>query len=294
MIEVLQHVVDIFTLGSLYALLGLGIALIFGVMRLINFAYGELIMVGAYAPVLLLDTPWPVVVGLTLLIPVIFALLMERVAFRPIRGASEATMLVASFALSYLLQNLALLIFGATPRSTNFLSELNESVTVAGVSMPKLSIVTVGVTAILLIALSLYLNRTSSGIRMRAAAEDFRMARVLGVRANWVIAIAFGMSGFLAGVSALLLVAQTGVVTPTIGLQAVLVAFIATVLGGMGSPTGAVVGGFTLATLTVVLETVLPDAFRPFRDAATYSLVILVLVYRPQGIIKPRGSETRV
>ena len=294
MISLIQHLVDVLTLGSLYAMLGLGIALIFGVMRLINFAYGELIMVGAYVPVLLLDTPWPIVVGITLLMPIIFALLMERIAFRPIRGANEATMLVASFALSYLLQNLALLIFGATPRSTGLFESLNEAVNIGGVQMPKLSIVTIAVTAVLLTALTLFLQKSSGGIRMRAAAEDFKMARILGVKANTVIATAFGISGLLAGISALLIVVQTGSVTPSIGLEAVLVAFIATILGGMGSPAGAVAGGFSLALVTVVLDIVLPPELRPFRDAVSYSLVILILLYRPQGLVTPRGSETRV
>jgi branched-chain amino acid transport system permease protein len=290
----LQHLVDIVTLGSLYALLGLGIALIFGVMRLINFAYGELIMVSAYVPALLLDTPWPIVVAVALVVPMLFALAMERIAFRPIRGASEGTMLVASFALSYLLQNLALLIFGATPRSTGLLADLNASVTVLGLTVPKLSIVTVAVTAVLLAALSYFLGRTSGGIQMRAAAENFRMARVLGVRADVVIAGAFAISGLLCGVCAVLIVAQTGTVTPTIGLQAVLVAFIATILGGMGSPVGAVAGGFALATLTAALESTLPDDLRPFRDAVAYSLVVFVLIYRPQGLVTPPGTETRV
>jgi branched-chain amino acid transport system permease protein len=290
----LQHVIDIITLGSLYALLGLGIALIFGVMRLINFAYGELIMVSAYVPALLLHTSWPIVVLISLIVPVIFALAMERIAFRPIRGASEGTMLIASFALSYLLQNLALLIFGATPRTTNMLSSLNDSVSFLGLTVPRLSIVTVVTTAILLVALSYFLIKRPTGIQMRAAAEDFRMARILGVRANRVIAVAFAISGLLCGVSAVLLVAQTGTVTPTIGLDAVLVAFIATILGGMGSLAGAVAGGFTLAALTVLLDIVLPTGLRPFRDAVAYTLVVVVLIYRPQGLITPRGTEIRV
>jgi branched-chain amino acid transport system permease protein len=292
--DLLQHLIDIITLGSLYALLGLGIALIFGVMRLINFAYGELIMVSAYAPVLLLDTPWPIVVAVALVVPVIFALAMERIAFRPIRGATEATMLITSFALSYLLQNLALLLFGATPRSTGLLADLTESVTFIGLTVPKLSIVTVVVTALLLAALSYFLARTPVGIQMRAAAEDFRMARILGVRANVVIATAFGISGLLCGVCAVLIVAQTGTVTPTVGLDAVLVAFIATILGGMGSPAGAVAGGYALAALTVALESTLPADLRPFRDAVAYTLVVAVLLYRPQGLITPPGAETRV
>jgi branched-chain amino acid transport system permease protein len=174
------------------------------------------------------------------------------------------------------------------------LSSLNDSVTLLGLTIPKLSIVTVITTAVLLAGLSYFLVKRPTGIQMRAAAEDFRMARILGVRANRVIAVAFGISGLLCGASAVLIVAQTGTVTPSFGLSAVLVAFIATILGGMGSLSGAVAGGYTLAAVTVLLEIVLPKDLRPFRDAVAYTLVVVVLIYRPQGLITPRGTETRV
>jgi branched-chain amino acid transport system permease protein len=294
MTQIAQHIVDAITLGSLYAMLGLGIALIFGIMRLINFAYGELITAGAYAAVLVGHPAWPVVVLIVLVVPIVLAVVMERIAFRPIRGANDATLLVTSFAVSYMLQNLYLLIFGATPRTTSLFSGLTTSVSFAGLSIPKLSIVTVAVTLSLLLGLSLFLAKSRTGAQMRAAAEDFQMARILGVRANRVIAVAFAISGVLCGVASLLIVAQTGTVTPTIGLDSVLVAFIATVLGGIGSLSGAVIGGFTLAVLTVGLESYLPPSLRPYRDAIAYATVIAVLVYRPTGLIVPRSAESRV
>jgi branched-chain amino acid transport system permease protein len=289
-----QHVVDALTLGSLYALVGIGIALIFGIMRLVNFAHGELIMVGGYALIVVGHPPWPLLIVVTLAASAVLALGMERVAFRPVRGASEATLLVTSFAVSYLLQNLALLIFGATPRTTSIFPSLSHSVTIAGLIVPKLSIVTIIATFALLGSLTFFLHRTELGLQMRAAAEDFRMARVLGVRANRVVAMAFGISGLLTGVAALLLVAQTGTVTPTMGTGVLLVAFLATILGGLGSLTGAVLGGFLLGSISVIFEAYLPAGLRNYGDAFTYAAVVVILIYRPQGLIVPPGARSRV
>lgn len=291
---IVQHLVDALTLGSLYALVGIGIALIFGIMRLVNFAHGELIMVAGYALVLVGQPPWPVFIAVSVLVPVLFALAMERTAFRPVRGAAEATLLVTSFAVSYLLQNLALLIFGATPRTTTILPSLSSSIEIGGLAIPKLSIVTVVTTLVLLAALTAFFSRSTAGIQMRAAAEDFRMARVLGVRANRVVAIAFGISGLLSGVAALLLVTQSGTVTPTMGLGVLLIAFLSTVVGGMGSVTGAVIGGYLLGALSIALDAYLPADLRDYRDAFLYAIVIAVLIYRPQGLIVPAGLRSRV
>ena len=235
----IQHAVDAISLGSLYALFALGIALIFGIMRLVNFAHGELVMAGAFAVVLIpladaLADPTRAR-GLVAL-----ALALDRIAFRPVRQASPATLLITSFALSFLLQNLAALIWGSTPRSTGFASGLGDSFEIGSVSIQKLDVVVVGVTLGLLVALGLFMRRTTIGTQMRAAAEDFRMARVLGIRADTVIAVAFALSGLLAGAAAILLTAQTGSVSPTIGVNVILIAFIATVVGGMGSLPGAV------------------------------------------------------
>jgi branched-chain amino acid transport system permease protein len=294
MTTIIQHIIDALTLGSIYALLGLGIALVFGIMRLINFAHGELIMVSAYLLVLVGSPPWPVLILLAILVPVIFGLAMERIAFRPVRGASEATLLVTSFAVSFLLQNLALLIFGATPKTHQISTVLGESFTVGGLTVPKLSVVTVVATITLLGGLSLFFARSRLGVQMRAAAEDFQMARILGVRANVVIASAFGISGALAGVAAMLLVAQSGTATPSMGAGIILIAFVGTVLGGMGSLSGAVLGGFLLAAMSVALDAYLPAELRVYRDAFAFGAVILVLLYRPQGLIVPKGLRTRV
>jgi branched-chain amino acid transport system permease protein len=292
--QFVQHLVDALSLGGLYAMLGLGIALIFGIMRLVNFAHGELVMVGAFAAVVVGDAPWAAKLAAVVLVPVGFAVAMERIAFRPVRGAAETTLLVTSFALSYLLQNVALLLFGATPRGIDLSASLGRSLSVGALVIPRVSVAAIAATLVLLAALSFLLLRTSLGVQMRAAAEDYTMARVLGVRTDRLIACAFALSGLLAGASTYLIVVQNGSVYPTMGLSALLVAFIATVLGGLGSLTGAVVGGLVLGLMTVALDAYLPVDLRPYRDAFAYTAVIGLLLWKPQGLIVPRTARTRV
>ena len=304
MTVVLQHIIDALSLGSLYALATLGVGLIFGVMRLINFAHGDFMMVGAYALIVpstaLIATPfiaaWPVplMIASILALVVALALLVERLVFRQLRNADPSTLLIASFAVSFFLQHLVLIVYGGRPKAVDILGVLNEQVIVAGLRIPKIEIATIAATIVLLSALALLLHRTRYGLQLRAASENFDMARLLGVRANTVIAIAFGMSGLLAGIVALFLVAQSGVLHFGMGLQPVLFAFVATVIGGMGSLVGAAIGGFIVGAVSVALQVVLPLELRLNRDAFVFALVILVLLFRPGGLMQGRASVGRV
>ncbi len=294
MTNVIQNAVDALSLGSLFALIALGIALIFGIMRLINFAHGELILVGGYTMYLLADdVPWAVVLVATVAVSALFALAMERIAFRPVRGADPATLLVTSFAVSFLLQNLTILAVNPQPKAVDVSSSLLDQVSIGSVQVSRLDIVTTITTLVLLAALAVFLKRSSIGLHMRAAAEDFRMARLLGVRANAVIAAAFAVSGLLAGVVAVFWVGRTGSVSPEIGLAPLLAGVVGAVIGGMGNLVGAVLGGYVLGILTVVLDAALPEDLRVYRDAFVFTGVLLILLVRPQGIL-PGASAARV
>ncbi|MCG6115841.1 MAG: branched-chain amino acid ABC transporter permease [Mesorhizobium sp.] len=300
----LQILVDAIALGSLYALVALAIGLVFGVMRLINFAQGDYITIGAYAlvvptasltPPLLLGA-WPVpfmIVGV-LFVALVLALATERIAFRPLRDTSPATLLISSFAVSYFLQHLVMLIHTGRPKSVGIGGSLTSAVDVYGLRVPGVQILTMAVTATLLISLVVFLKRTSIGIQMRAAAENFQMARLLGVPANLVIAVAFAISGLLAGVVSLLLIVQTGTLDMRMGMMPVIYAFFATVIGGMGSLPGAALGGFLVGVVSVLLQAYLPVEIRPFRDAFVFTLVILILLVRPQGLIVTGAAKERV
>lgn len=292
--NLLQHAMDALSLGGLYALAALGIGLIFGVLRLINFAHGELITATGYS-LFLLGAAWePLMVLGALAIVVILALAMERAAFRPLRAVDPATMLIASFALSFFLQKVLFLIAGGRAKGVDILPELTVSVTLMGARVQLLQIVTIASVVALLIALVVFLRFTRFGVVMRAAAEDFRMARLLGVKANQVIAVAFAMSGILATAVGVLYVAQTGALTPRMGVPLVIIAFVSTVIGGLGSLTGAAVGGFLVGVTTVALQAALPPDWRAFREAFVFGLVILVLLVRPQGLFPAAGFKERI
>jgi branched-chain amino acid transport system permease protein len=286
----LQYAINALSLGGLYALVALGIALIFGVMGFINFAYGELIMVGGYILVYISTQSIPVMIALTIAGVVVASLVQERVAFRPLREADPTTLLIAAFAVSFFMQNLARLTVGSRSKAVEVPQWVFESVFVGDLIITKVAIVALIMTPILLVSLWLVLTRTPIGIQMRAAAEDFEAARLLGVRANRVIAVAFALSGVLAGATALLFVAQVGTVTPTIGLAPALIGFVATVIGGLRSLPGAALGAFLLGAATVVLDTALPADIRPFRDAFLFAGVIAMLLVRPEGLLGKKAG----
>lgn len=300
----IQVAVDALSLGSLYALAALGIGLIFGVMRLINFAHGDLITIGGYAlivpsiaaiPTLFVGAwPWPLLVCGVVAILVVAALLMERLVFRPLRGADPATLLIASFSLSYFLQYTMLLIYGGRPKGIDVGSSLTQPLEFGSVAIARLDIVTVASTLALLLILGAFMKWSSIGIQIRAATQDFRMARMLGVKANAVIAGAFAVSGLLAAVVSLLVVSRVGSLEPRLGVNMALYGFVSTVVGGMGSLTGPVAGGFLVGIASVIIQAVLPESIRPVRDAFVFAIVIILLLVRPEGIVRLRSSKERV
>jgi branched-chain amino acid transport system permease protein len=296
-IQILQFLINSLSLGGLYALMALGLALVYSILRLVNFAYGELVMVGGYTLLVVgqaASVPWLIVAALAIFVAVITSLLLERVAFRPVRQASPNTMLITSFAVSTLLQNAALLFVSPRTRAVRIPSFFVENITVGRLLISKSNIVTVVVSLALLGLLTLFLRRTILGSALRAAADDFVMTRLLGIRANLVIATAFAISGCLAGVVSLFWIGRSGSVIPQIGLTPVLIAFVASVIGGMGSLTGAAVGGYLLGFVTIALNTLLPQALLEFRQAFVFAVVILVLLFRPQGLISGEYSAERV
>lgn len=287
----LQTIIDAVALGSLYALVAMGIGLIFGVMRLVNFAHGELITAGAYA--LFLTNDLPLGVGIIVLFAVViaFALAME-LAFRPLRlrNASPAAMLVTTFAISFLLQSIAVLAFGTQGDNVGVLSKLNEAVSIGDLRIRWVTFASIGVGVLLLTAMALLLSRTTIGLRMRAAAADFRTAQVLGVRANTVIRFAFVLAGILAAAATLMLVVQRPLVTPTYGFTIAIPALVGVVVGGLDRLVSATLGGFALGVATGVLGDVLPASGRKFLDSAVFALVIVVLLLRPNGIFARRKA----
>lgn len=284
---IVQQTVNALSLGGTYALLALGLAMVFSVLGLINFAHGELMTMTGYAMyfVLAAGLPFEIAVLLGIIAAVVTAMLMERIAFRPVRNAGTATMLLTSFAVSTILHMLFQNLISARPRALPVPDWMIGALNIAGFDIGVIQLMSISATALLLFALTVFLRRSTLGIAMRAAALDFPVTRLMGINANMVISTAFAISGLLAGVAGVLWLAQRGSVDPLMGFLPVLKAFIAVVLGGLGSLSGAVVGGFALAFIEVGLRAFLPDDLLPFRESIALALVILLLLVRPEGLL---------
>jgi branched-chain amino acid transport system permease protein len=282
----MQYLIDSVAYGSLFALMALSLSLLFGVMGLMNFAYGELIMVGAYTMFYTERYGWLAMILATFAAVIVAALLMELIAFRPVRRASPSTLLITSFALSIGLQKLAYMIFPpGSPRTVKPYPWLTNQFEVSGVLFSRLEIATWVVTIVLLVGMVLLLKRTALGVQLRASTEDFRMAQLVGVKANWVISSAFAITGFLAAAVTILYMLNHGDVRPNVGQGPLLVAFVGVVIGGLGSLGGAALGGFTLGLLINIFSATLPRSIQGHTLMFAFLLVIAILVIQPNGIV---------
>jgi branched-chain amino acid transport system permease protein len=291
--QVIQTLVNGLALGGVYALTTLGLVIVFGIMRLINFAYAELIMAGGYALWIFTSfgIPWLAALGMAIVVTTLLAVLMERLAFRPLRDASAATLLIASFAVSSFLQRFVEVYIWPRPIAVPIPAIFSQTYELGGVRIPKVDILSILVTGAVLISLTLMLKRTLIGIALRAAAEDFATTRLMGIDANRIIATAFAIEGVLAGIVMLFWVGSSGVVYPALGLTPIIIAFMAAVVGGMRSLTGAVVGGFVVGFLFTALATFLPAEFQNYRQALLFVIVVAVLLVRPGGIVSGNVLE---
>lgn len=292
--NLLQALVDAVALGVLYALVALGISLLFGVMRLVNFAYGELITTAAYVLVLTktLGAPWRAVLALAA--AVAMAALME-LTFRPFRNVSPTTALIATFAVSFLLQSAATLAFGTQGTTIEFLPGLNQAFHIGDLVIRWITLISLVVGSALLGAMALVLSRTDVGLQMRAVAGGLRTARILGVRANRIMVAAFLASGFIAGMVTLLLSVQRPLANPSYGFLVMVPALVGVVVGGMDRLVAGTLGGFAVGFSTVMLGFFLPANTRVFLNSALFALVIIVLLVKPNGLfVKGRHSMERV
>ncbi len=296
MVEVIQQVINALSLGGIYAILGLGLAMVFSIFGLINFAHGELMTIAGYVLFagLAFGLPFAAATLLAVVAATISAVLMERVAFRPLRGASVPTLLLASLAVSIILKVLFQTLITSRALPIAIPEVLGRSVHIGPVSFPVMQLVAIVVSVLLLLGLTALLKRTTLGIAMRAAATNFPIVRLMGINANRVIVSAFAASGFLAGGAAILWISMRGSVDPMMGLLPMFKAFIAVILGGLGRLSGAVVGGFVLAGIEVTFQVLLPAGLAQYQDAFIFLIVILLLTWRPQGLVGGSDSEKGV
>jgi branched-chain amino acid transport system permease protein len=292
-----EFLINAISLGSLYALMALGLVIIYGILKMVNFAYGELVMFAGYVLYLVganTRLPWLVAALAAVLGAMAISYLTELVAFRRVRAKSLTALLITSFAVSTLLQNGALLIISPRAKAVILPRAFSTTVTLLGITTPMRNILTITVSIVMLVGLTLLFRYTILGIALRAAADNFRMTRMLGVPADLVISSAFVLSGLIAGVVALFWIGRTASVTPTIGLGPLLIAFISTVIGGMRSLLGAAVGGFAYGLIFSFIGVSLPQVLLDYREAFMFLIVLLILVFRPEGLVRTKHAQERV
>jgi len=293
MTQLVQNLVDGLGQGSIFALLALGLALVFGVMHLLNFAHGELITVSSYVAYALAaqGAGWEILALAVIVTSVLTAVAIEFLAFRWVRGASEFTMLLTSFGVHFVVA--ALFVMYVSPRPLNIPKPgwVFDTVRVGGIALEVVDLATIAVTVVTLGVTSWLLRKTLFGIALRAAAEDFDAARIMGVRSNRVIRGAFALSGVLAGVAGIFWLMRTGTAAPTAGLTPLLFGVIAAIVGGLGSLGGAVLGGLALGLAQVFLRSWLPSDLAGLTEGLIFVLIALLFIVRPQGFVTVRRAE---
>jgi len=292
----LQQLINGLSLGSLYALIAIGYTLVYGILRLINFAHGDLLMVAAYIAVMgvgLFAWPWPAAFGLAVGLTGFMGVLLERGAYQPLRRAPRISLLISAIAASFLLENVALVMAGGRARPFPVPSMFTGAFAWGGLFVPRLSLIIPLVTGALLAGLFLIIYRTAAGRAMRAIAVDLETVSLMGIDVNRIIAFTFLLGSLLAGAGGLLWAMKYPQVNPFMGILPGLKAFIAAVLGGIGNVTGAVLGGLLLGFMEVMIVAFFP-AWAGYRDAVAFTLLIVLLLLKPTGLLGEALGEEKL
>lgn len=280
---------DGLSLGAIYALIALGYTMVYGIAKLLNFAHGDIIMVGAYAILVALNvtgSPWVGILA-SIVVCTLAGIVIERLAYKPLRGASPLAVLITAIGVSYFLQSVAQLIFGAQSRPVTL--PAFRKVTVAGAQISTGTIITLAVGALIMAALTLFVGRTRTGRAMQAVSEDRGAAQLMGINVNRIIMITFAIGSALAAFASLFYLMQIPSTSPTLGAMPGIKAFTAAVIGGIGSIPGAMIGGVLLGLIEKICLSV--PAISAYTTAIEFSLLILILLVKPIGIL---GKKRRV
>lgn len=290
---IVEQIVNGIILGSMYSLVAIGFTMIYGILRLINFAHGDIVMIGAFVTLglIAIGAPLPVIIFLVLAAGGFMGFTIERVAFRPMRGAPQVTGFIASLAISILLQNAGILVFTAQPRNFFFPEYLLSIVNIGPLSIRTLDITIIVISLLLMIALVSVVKLTKIGMAMRATAENLVTARLMGININRVIMITFVIGSALAAITGMMWGGKYGQIDPLLGFLPGFKAFVAAVIGGVGSITGAMVGGFVLGLAEILFVGLLPPIYSAYRDAFVFGALILILLAKPSGLFSKAEEE---
>ncbi len=288
-----QNCVTGISLGSAYALIAIGYTMVYGILRLINFAHGDIFMMAGYFTIFAIvdfHMTWYIAILFVIIATVLLGIAIERAAYKPLRESPRMSIMISAIGVSFLLENSATYLFTGLPRAYPELGFLQKVYHIGDISAPIVTFITPAVTIVILIALIYLVNHTKTGMAMRAASKDFEAAKLMGIEINHIITITFVIGCSLAAISAILYFSPRPMVYPFSGLMPGLKCFVAAVIGGIGNIPGAVVGGFIIGIAETFLVASFPS-MSGYSDAFTFVLLIIMLLFRPTGLLGEKIAE---
>lgn len=289
----MQQLANGISIGSLYALIAIGYTMVYGILRLINFAHGDIFMMAAYFMIFSMINfrlPWYVSLIIVIVFTVLLGVIIEKAAYRPLRNAPRMSIMISAIGVSFLLENLATYLFTGVPKGFPDIDFLTKAIKIGNISLTVATLLTPIITIILLYVVLFITNKTKIGMAMRASSVDFETARLMGININRVISTTFIIGSALAAIGAILWGSKYPSIYPLVGVMPGLKCFIAAVLGGIGNTTGAVLGGFILGMAEIMLVTFLP-ALTGYRDAIAFIILIVVLLVKPTGLLGEKVTD---
>ena len=289
----MQHLANGISLGSLYALLAIGYTMVYGILRLINFAHGDVFMLATYIAFYSITAfllPWWAAFLIAIILTCLFGILLERAAYRPLRSSPRISVMISAIGASFLIENLAIVVFGGRPKAFPIAPVFSHILKAGEVSISIVSVIIPIITAIALVILNYIVNKTKTGMAMRAVSKDYDAAKLMGININHIISFTFGAGSVLAAIGGIMWSLKYPQLIPLMGIMPGLKCFIAAVVGGIGNIKGAVVGGFILGMGEILLVAYLP-AMSGYRDAFAFVLLIVILLVKPTGLMGQNSAE---
>lgn len=289
----MQHLANGISVGSLYALIAIGYTMVYGILRLINFAHGDIFMMAAYFTyfgIAVFHIPWYITAPLVILLTALLGVGIEKAAYTPLRDAPKTSILISAIGVSYLLENLATYLFSGKPKAFPEIGSFADTVKLGSVSVQKVSFIIPVVVVLIVLGLLFIINKTKLGMAMRAVSKDYEIARVMGIKIDRVISYTFAIGSGLAAVGALLWGVKYPQLQPMMGVMPGLKCFIAAVIGGIGNIKGAMLGGFVLGLGEIMLLAFLPS-LTGYRDAFAFVFLIIILLVKPSGLLGEKVTE---
>ncbi len=280
------------SVGGQYALIAIGYTMVYGILRLINFAHGDVFMVSGLVMIFLTASmPWYVAAPIVLAMIIVLGFVIERAAYKPLRTAPRMSVMISAIGVSYLIQNVATYVTGGQPMNYPTIPGLSKMVTIGGASTSMVTVITPFLVLLLVIGLVLLINHTKVGMAMRAMAKDFETSQLMGIKINNVISMTFVIGSFLAAVGSFLYFSNYTYITPTAGAMPGLKAFVAAVFGGIGSIPGAVIGAFIIGICENIIKVLPFEGATNFVDAFTFALLIIILIAKPTGLFGEKATD---